>query len=63
MEAYFVGCNSEAPEHLYFCMQKAVEGNHDYLTIFDENGMKLREFKRTLDFVGEREIVSYTPDF
>jgi hypothetical protein len=58
---FFVGCNSESPEHIYFNMDDAVNAYHDYIELFDEAGNKIIAYKRIFD--KDDKDVFYTTDF
>jgi len=57
---FFVGCDSESPEHIHFSMEDAVKGDHDYIELFDEAGNKIDAYKRIFD---KDDNVVYTTDF
>lgn len=46
---YFVGCDSESAEQIYFSWNDAKDNEHKYIAIFDDAGLKLAEFKRMED--------------
>ena len=52
---YWICCNSESPEKIYFDFESAVEAEHCYIEMFDKSGnwvnaMKLVDGKYTNDF-------------